>query len=85
MSGEENLDRFKNLDFIRMDRRTFLKAVGALGASLFLQTYRGDIVRALEFAESRIVVITSYSIHYTKLYDSRRPGPTTMRTRRCRT
>jgi len=55
MSGEENLDRFKNLDFMKMDRRTFLKAVGALGASLFLQTYRSDIVRALEFAETRLV------------------------------
>lgn len=55
MIGEGNLDRFKNLDFMKMDRRTFLKAVGALGASLFLQTYRGDIVQALEFAETRLV------------------------------
>jgi len=50
-------ERFKHLDFMRMDRRTFLKAVGALGASVFLQNYRSEIVKALEFAENRIVWI----------------------------
>ena len=48
-------EQLKRLDFIKMDRRTFLKAVGVLGASLFLQTYRSDIVKALEFAETKIV------------------------------
>ncbi|MCQ1535000.1 hydrogenase small subunit [Methanosarcina sp. KYL-1] len=54
--GEDGyLDRLKHLDFMKMNRRAFLKAVGALGASLFLQTYRSEIVRALEFSETRIV------------------------------
>jgi len=57
MGIENSPDRFKHLDFMKMDRRTFLKAVGALGASLFLQTYRSDVVKALEFAETRIVWI----------------------------
>lgn len=32
---------------MKMDRRTFIKAVGALGASLFLQTYKSDIAKAV--------------------------------------
>lgn len=46
MNNEGLLEEFKNLDFIKMDRRTFIKAVGALGASLFLQTYKSDIAKA---------------------------------------
>ncbi|WP_440954750.1 hydrogenase small subunit [Methanosarcina sp. Mfa9] len=57
MGEKDLLYRFKHLDFMKMDRRTFLKAVGALGASLFLQNYRSQIVKALEFAENRIVWI----------------------------
>jgi len=55
MGGKGSFDRFKQLDFMKMDRRTFLRAVGVLGTSLFLQNYRSDIVKALEFAETRIV------------------------------
>ena len=46
MNNESLLEKFKNLDFIKMDRRTFIKAVGAMGASLFLQTYKSDIAKA---------------------------------------
>jgi F420-nonreducing hydrogenase I len=38
-----------------MDRRTFIKAVGALGASLFLQTYRSDIAKALQLSETKVM------------------------------
>ena len=38
-----------------MDRRTFIKAVGVLGASLFLQTYKSDIVKALELSKTKVV------------------------------
>lgn len=39
-----------------MDRRTFIKAVGVLGASLFLQTYKSDMAKALnELPETKIV------------------------------
>ncbi|WP_410510289.1 hydrogenase small subunit [Methanosarcina hadiensis] len=31
---------------MKMDRRTFIKAVGALGASLFLQIYKSDMAKA---------------------------------------
>ncbi|AKB44872.1 hydrogenase small subunit [Methanosarcina vacuolata] len=57
-SGTDNddlLEKFKNLDFMKMDRRTFIKAVGVLGASLFLQTYKNDIAKALEFSETKVV------------------------------
>lgn len=46
MNNESLLEKFKNLDFIKIDRRTFIKAVGAMGASLFLQTYKSDIAKA---------------------------------------
>ena len=46
MNNESLLEKFKNLDFIKMDRRTFIKAVGAMGASLFLQIYKSDIAKA---------------------------------------
>jgi NiFe hydrogenase small subunit HydA len=38
-----------------MNRRTFIKAVGALGASLFLQTYKSDIAKALKLSETKVV------------------------------
>jgi NiFe hydrogenase small subunit HydA len=38
-----------------MNRRTFIKAVGALGASLFLQTYKSDIAKALQLSETKVV------------------------------
>lgn len=56
LMGENSYtDQLKQLDFMKLDRRTFIKAVGVLGASLFLQTYRSDIIKALEFAETKIV------------------------------
>lgn len=42
-------------DFLKMDRRTFLKTACLLGASAFLGTYRTEIVRALEAAETKLV------------------------------
>ena len=42
-------------DFFKMDRRTFLKTACLLGASAFLGTYRTEIVRALETAETKLV------------------------------
>ena len=35
MVEDSVLEKFRNLDFMKMDRRTFIKAVGVLGASLF--------------------------------------------------
>ena len=32
-----------SVDFLKMDRRTFMKAVGAMGAATFLNTYEADI------------------------------------------
>ena len=40
---------------MKMDRRTFIKAVGVLGASLFLQTYKSDMAKALELPETKVV------------------------------
>jgi F420-nonreducing hydrogenase I len=40
---------------MKMDRRTFIKAVGVLGASLFLQTYKSDLIKALELSETKVV------------------------------
>lgn len=54
--NESLLEKFKNLDFMKMDRRTFIKAVGALGASLFLQTYKSDMAKALsDLPETKVV------------------------------
>ncbi len=44
-----------SIDFLKMDRRTFMKAVGVLGAGTFLSTFSTQIVSALEFAETKIV------------------------------
>ncbi|MDD4496649.1 MAG: twin-arginine translocation signal domain-containing protein [Methanosarcinaceae archaeon] len=55
-TGKKNLVRtLESMDFLKMDRRTFLKAVGAVGATAFLGTYKTDIVSALEFAETKVV------------------------------
>lgn len=54
-SDDHLLEKLKNLDFITMDRRTFIKAVGALGASLFLQTYKSDIAKALQLSETKVL------------------------------
>ena len=41
---------------MKMDRRTFIKAVGALGASLFVQTYKSDIAKAIsQLPETKVV------------------------------
>ena len=47
MGKEPLLEKFKNLDFMTMNRRTFIKAVGVLGASLFLQTYKSEMAKAI--------------------------------------
>ena len=54
-SEDSLLEKFKNLDFVKMDRRTFIKAVGVLGASLFLQSYKSDIAKALKLSETKVV------------------------------
>lgn len=56
MVEDSVLEKFRNLDFMKMDRRTFIKAVGVLGASLFLQTYKNDMAKALaELPETKVV------------------------------
>ncbi len=55
-TGIKNLVRtLDSVDFLKMDRRTFMKAVGGLGATVMLSTYKADIVKGLEFAETRII------------------------------
>ena len=55
-TGTKNLVHIlEGVDFLKMDRRTFMKAVGVLGASTFLSTYQTEIVSALEFAETKLV------------------------------
>jgi len=55
-TGIKNLVRtLDSVDFLKMDRRTFMKALGAMGAATFLGTYKSDIVSALEFAETKLV------------------------------
>lgn len=44
-----------SVDLLKMDRRTFMKAVGAMGAVAFLNTYKADLVKAIEFAETKLV------------------------------
>lgn len=46
-----------NPDFLKMDRRTFLKLAGAMGASAFLGTYKTDIVKGIEFSETKLIWI----------------------------
>jgi F420-nonreducing hydrogenase I len=55
-TGIKNLVRtLDSVDFLKMDRRTFMKVVGVLGASVTLNTYKSDIVSALELAETKLV------------------------------
>ena len=55
-TGIRNLVRtLDSVDFLKMDRRTFMKAVGVMGASAFLGTYKTEIVNALEFAETKLI------------------------------
>ncbi|UZE92538.1 MAG: hydrogenase small subunit [Methanosarcinales archaeon] len=45
----------KNLDILKLDRRTFMKTVGALGASAFMGTYAADIAKAIAETDRNIV------------------------------
>lgn len=55
-TGIKNLVRtLDSVDFLKMDRRTFMKALGAMGAATFLGTYKSEIVSALELAETKLV------------------------------
>lgn len=55
-TGIKNLVRtLDSVDFLKMDRRTFMKALGVMGAAGFLGTYKSEIVSALEFAETKLV------------------------------
>lgn len=55
-TGIKNLVRtLDSVDFLKMDRRTFMKALGAMGAATFLGTYKSEIVSALDFAETKLV------------------------------
>jgi methanophenazine hydrogenase len=55
-TGMKNLVKIlDSVDILKMDRRTFMKGVGLLGASTFLSTYSTQIVSALEFAETKII------------------------------
>ncbi|AKB74267.1 Methanophenazine hydrogenase small subunit precursor [Methanosarcina lacustris Z-7289] len=55
-TGTKNLVHILDgVDFLKMDRRTFMKAVGLLGATVMLDSYKAEIVSALEFAETKLV------------------------------
>ncbi|MDY0266310.1 MAG: twin-arginine translocation signal domain-containing protein [Methanimicrococcus sp.] len=43
------IEQFKNLDILKVDRRTFLKAVAALGATSFISLYGNQLAEALTF------------------------------------
>jgi len=43
------IEQFKNLDILKVDRRTFLKAVAALGATSFVSIYGSQLAQALSF------------------------------------
>jgi len=45
----------EHLDILKLDRRTFLKVAATMGASVFLGTYKADIVKALESSDVNIV------------------------------
>ncbi|MCL2863164.1 MAG: oxidoreductase [Methanimicrococcus sp.] len=49
------IEQFKNLDILKVDRRTFLKAVAALGATSFVSIYGNQLVKALEFSETKVL------------------------------
>ena len=55
-TGMKNLvQTLDSVDFLKMDRRTFMKAVGAIGASAFLGSFSSQIVSALELAETKLI------------------------------
>ncbi|HET8689535.1 MAG TPA: twin-arginine translocation signal domain-containing protein, partial [Methanosarcina sp.] len=55
-TGIKNLiHSLDSVDFLKMDRRTFMKALGVAGAAALLNTYRAEIVQGLEFAETKLV------------------------------
>lgn len=49
------IEQFKNLDILKVDRRTFLKAVAALGATSFVSIYGNELAKALEFSETKVL------------------------------
>jgi hydrogenase small subunit len=50
------IEQFKNLDILKVDRRTFIKAVAALGATSFVSIYGTQLANALsEFNETKIL------------------------------
>ncbi len=48
-------EKTEKSDFLTMDRRTFLKTAGLLGASVFLGTYKTELVSALALSETKIL------------------------------
>lgn len=56
VTGELNpMENVEKSDFLNMDRRTFLKVVGAIGASAFLGIHRTQITKALESSKTKII------------------------------
>ena len=49
------IDKFQNLDVLQMDRRTFMKAVAALGATGFVARYGATLASALEFSKTKVL------------------------------
>lgn len=49
------MDTSQHTDFLSMDRRTFLKAVAAVGASTFLGLHKTQITQALEISKTKII------------------------------
>ena len=50
------IEQFKNLDILKVDRRTFLKAVAALGATSFVSLYGKQLASALsDFPETKVI------------------------------
>ena len=55
-TGIKNLVRtLDSVDFLKMDRRTFMKALGAISAAAFIESQGAQFVKALEFAETKLV------------------------------
>lgn len=50
------IEQFKNLDILKVDRRTFLKAVAALGATSFVSLYGNQLAAAMsEITETKVL------------------------------
>ncbi|MDI6888084.1 MAG: twin-arginine translocation signal domain-containing protein [Methanocellales archaeon] len=49
------MEDLRHLDILKLDRRTFLKVAASMGASVFLGTYKADIVKALESSGTNVV------------------------------